>query len=62
MTPEEGRQKLFEIANKDTNELREVLDEYRMDKGIPVGVFVELLAMIAQEYRLIRQYVIPRPK
>lgn len=61
MTPDKARQKLMDTMQKDVKELQEIMDAYRIDKGIPISCFAELLSVVAQEYRLIRQYIIPRP-
>lgn len=57
MTSEEAREKLIKQATEDVFELRDLMEVYRIDKGIPLGQFIELMSSVAQEYRLMRQYL-----
>ena len=57
MTPQEAHDKLVNQATTDLLELRGLLEAYRREKGIPMGQFIELIASVSQEYRLIRQYI-----
>ena len=57
MTPQEAHDKLVNQATTDLLELRGLLEAYRREKGIPTGQFIELIASVSQEYRLIRQYI-----
>ena len=56
MTAQEAIDKLVKQSADDVQHLREILEEYRRDQGIPVSQFIELIATVAQDYRLLQQY------
>lgn len=52
MTPEEAKKNLMSQAGKDVSNLHGILDEFRINMGISYPIFIELLATVLQEYRL----------
>ncbi len=48
----ESRVKVTDVTREEVTAPREMLKECRMDQSIPIGIFVELLAAVVQEYRL----------
>ena len=55
ITVQELKQKQENRFKKDMGSLEISIDEYRRKTGIPMSLFIEMLATITQNYRLMQE-------